>query len=98
MGVGMVWRTDSACLLSCLPRVRPSEMRPLLWLTGQMTTMEKNCTLLLHYDKSTPPNEEEIREQLESKDVEQKQEGMKSLISLQVSWLAEPSLADPSPR
>ena len=63
-----------------------------------MTTMEKNCTLLLHYDKSTPPNEEEILEQLESKDVEQKQEGMKSLISLQVSWLAEPSLADPSPR
>lgn len=47
--------------------------------------MEKNCTLLLHYDKSTPPNEEEIREELESKDVEKKQEGMKTLISLQVS-------------
>ena len=32
-------------------------------------SMERNCTVLLHYDKNTPPNEDEIREELESKEV-----------------------------
>ena len=31
--------------------------------------MERNCTILLHYDKNTPPNEDEIREELEHKEV-----------------------------
>jgi len=54
--------------------------------------MERNCTLLLHYDKSTPPNEDEIREDLESKDVEKKVEGMKTLISLQLNGEMMPRL------
>ena len=41
------------------------------------------CTLLLfNHDKGAPPNEEEIREELESKEVEKKAEGLKTLISL----------------
>ena len=32
-------------------------------------SMERNCTILLHYDKNTPPNEDEIREELEHKEV-----------------------------
>ena len=44
-------------------------------------SMERNCTLLLHYDKSTPPNEEEIREDLESKDVERKVEGLRKRLA-----------------
>ena len=32
--------------------------------------MERNCTILLHYDKNTPPNEDEIREELEHKEVD----------------------------
>ena len=33
-------------------------------------SMERNCTILLHYDKNTPPNEDEIREELEHKEVD----------------------------
>ncbi len=44
--------------------------------------MEKNCTLLLHYDKAAPPNEDEIRELLESHDLAHKHEAMQTLISL----------------
>ena len=54
--------------------------------------MEKNCTLLLHYDKSTPPNEDEIREQLESKSPDEKVSGLKILISLQLQGEQMPKL------
>ena len=53
---------------------------------------ERNCTLLLHYDKSTPPNEEEIREQLESKNPDEKVDGLKMLISLQLQGEPMPNL------
>lgn len=46
----------------------------------------------MHYDKSTPPNEDEIREQLESKDVEQKVAGLKTLISLLLNGEVMPKL------
>lgn len=54
--------------------------------------MERNCTLLLHYDKATPPNEEEIRELLESKEPEKKVEAMKTLISLQLNGESMPKM------
>lgn len=54
--------------------------------------VEKNCTLLLHYDKTTPPNEDEIREQLESKSPDEKVSGLKTLISLQLQGEQMPSL------
>eukprot|EP00967_Tisochrysis_lutea_P126925 scaffold215340_cov14-Tisochrysis_lutea.AAC.1 len=54
--------------------------------------MERNCTLLLHYDKATPPNEDEIRELLESKEVEKKVEAMKTLISLQLNGESMPKM------
>uniref|UniRef100_A0A7S0NXF0 Coatomer subunit beta n=1 Tax=Calcidiscus leptoporus TaxID=127549 RepID=A0A7S0NXF0_9EUKA len=57
-----------------------------------MAAAERNCTLLLHYDKSTPPNEEEIREELEAKETEKKCEGMKTLISLQLNGEMMPKL------
>jgi coatomer subunit beta len=53
---------------------------------------EKNCTLLLHYDKNTPPNEEEIREELEAKEVDRKISGLKTLISLQLNGEMMPKL------
>ncbi|KAL3933618.1 MAG: hypothetical protein SGPRY_000206 [Prymnesium sp.] len=52
-----------------------------------------NCTLLLfNYDKGTPPNEEEIREELESKEIPKKVEGLKTLISLLLSGESMPKL------
>ena len=53
---------------------------------------ERYCYVLMHYDKSTPPNEDEIREQLESKDVEQKVAGLKTLISLLLNGEVMPKL------
>lgn len=57
-----------------------------------MSAMERNCTLLMHYDKATPPNEEELRELLESKDPSKKVEAMKTLISLQLNGESMPKM------
>mmetsp|Transcript_218 Transcript_218/g.728 ORF Transcript_218/g.728 Transcript_218/m.728 type:complete len:948 (-) Transcript_218:175-3018(-) len=57
-----------------------------------MSAMERNCTLLLHGKEATPPNEEEIRELLEDKDVEKKQEAMKTLITLQLNGEPMPKM------
>jgi len=54
--------------------------------------MERNCTILLHYDKNTPPNEDEIREELEHKEVEKKVSGLKTLISLTLNGEVMPKL------
>mmetsp|Transcript_3141 Transcript_3141/g.10368 ORF Transcript_3141/g.10368 Transcript_3141/m.10368 type:complete len:966 (+) Transcript_3141:105-3002(+) len=54
--------------------------------------MERNCTILLHYDKAAPPNEEEIKEQLESKDVKRKVEGLKATIQLMLNGETMPKL------
>lgn len=54
--------------------------------------MERNCTLLLHYDKATPANEDEIKEQLESKDVPTKVGALKATIQLILSGETMPSL------
>jgi coatomer subunit beta len=52
--------------------------------------MEHNCTLLLHYDKAIPPNEDEISDLLTAKDVASKISGLKTLISLQLNGEAMP--------
>ena len=54
--------------------------------------IERHCTVLMHYDKSTPPNEDEIREELESKEVEKKISGLKTLISLLLNGEVMPKL------
>jgi coatomer subunit beta len=54
--------------------------------------MERNCTLLLHYDKSAPPNEDEIKVDLESKDIKVKVEALKSTIQLTLNGESMPSL------
>lgn len=54
--------------------------------------MERNCTLLLHFDKSTPPNEDEIKEQLENKDVPTKIGALKATIQLILNGETMPSL------
>ena len=54
--------------------------------------MERNCTVLLHYDKNTPPNEDEIREELEHKEVDKKVSGLKTLISLTLNGEVMPKL------
>jgi coatomer subunit beta len=52
-----------------------------------------NCTLLLlHFDKSTPPSEDEIREELESKELDKKVGGLKTLISLLLNGEVMPKL------
>ena len=55
-------------------------------------SMERNCTILLHYDKNTPPNEDEIREELEHKDIDKKISGLKTLISLTLNGEVMPKL------
>ena len=55
-------------------------------------SMERNCTVLLHYDKNTPPNEDEIREELEDKEVDKKVSGLKTLISLTLNGEVMPKL------
>ncbi len=57
-----------------------------------MSAMERNCTLLMNYDKSTPPNEDEIRELLEAKEPEKKIEALKTLISLQLNGESMPKM------
>ena len=54
--------------------------------------IERYCSVLMHYDKSTPPNEDEIREDLESNDVEKKINGLKTLISLLLNGEVMPKL------
>ena len=54
--------------------------------------MDRGFSLLLYYDKSVPPNEGEIREQLESNDVAEKISGLKTLISLQLQSEQMPRL------
>ncbi|KAJ1624975.1 hypothetical protein T492DRAFT_911268 [Pavlovales sp. CCMP2436] len=54
--------------------------------------MERNCTLLLHFDKSAPPNEDEIKEQLENKDVASKVSALKTTIQLMLNGESMPSL------
>ena len=61
-------------------------------MIGGTAVHEKFCTVLMHYDKSTPPNEDEIREELESKDVEKKISGLKTLISLILNGEVMPKL------
>jgi len=53
---------------------------------------ERFCTVLMQYDKTTPPNEDEIREELESKEVTRKVSGMKTLISLLLNGEVMPKL------
>lgn len=57
--------------------------------------MERNCTILLHYDKSAPPHEEELKEQLESKDVVSKRNALKSTIQLMLNGEVMPGLLMP---
>lgn len=57
-----------------------------------MSAMERNCTLLMHYDKATPPNEEELRELLEAKEVDKKVDALKTLISLQLNGESMPKM------
>jgi hypothetical protein len=54
--------------------------------------MERNCTLLLHFDKSAPPNEDEIKVQLEAKDVAMKIGALKATIQLMLNGETMPSL------
>ena len=54
--------------------------------------LERFCTVLMSYDKSTPPNEDEIREELEAKDVEKKVSGLKTLISLLLNGEVMPKM------
>ena len=54
--------------------------------------IERHCTVLMNYDKSTPPNEDEIREELESNDNEKKISGLKTLISLLLNGEVMPKL------
>jgi coatomer subunit beta len=54
--------------------------------------IERFCTVLMSYDKSTPPNEDEIREELEAKEVEKKVSGLKTLISLLLNGEVMPKL------
>jgi len=58
----------------------------------QNAVHERYCYVLMHYDKSTPPNEDEIREELESKDIERKVSGLKTLISLLLNGEVMPKL------
>lgn len=55
-------------------------------------SMERNCTVLLHYDKNTPPNEDEIREELEHKEIDKKVSGLKTLILLTLNGEVMPKL------
>jgi coatomer subunit beta len=61
-------------------------------LTGGTMVHERYCTVLMNYDKATPPNEDEIREELESKDVEKKVSGLKTLVSLLLNGEVMPKL------
>ncbi len=61
-------------------------------MMGSTSVHERFCTVLMHYDKSTPPNEEEIREELESKDVPTKVNALKTLISLLLNGEGMPRL------
>jgi hypothetical protein len=53
--------------------------------------IERFCTVLMSYDKSTPPNEDEIREELEAKEVDKKVSGLKTLVSLLLNGEVMPS-------
>ena len=59
--------------------------------------MERNCTLLIHYDvkgggASVAPTEDELRQELESNDVKRKVQGLKSLILLLLNGHSLPKL------
>ena len=53
---------------------------------------ERFCTVLINSDKAPPPNEEELREELESKDIEKKVVGLKKLISLLLNGESMPKM------
>ncbi|CAM8986370.1 unnamed protein product [Rhodiola kirilowii] len=54
--------------------------------------MEKSCTLLIHFDKATPALANEIKEALESNDVEAKIDAMKKAILLLLNGETIPHL------
>ncbi|XP_024365119.1 coatomer subunit beta-1 isoform X2 [Physcomitrium patens] len=57
-----------------------------------MATMEKTCTLLVHFDKGTPSLSSEIKEHLEGHDVEAKVDAMKKAIMLLLNGETIPTL------
>ncbi|GBG29303.1 Coatomer subunit beta [Hondaea fermentalgiana] len=57
-----------------------------------MTTMERNCTLLIHMDKGMPPTAQEIQEDLESGKPGQQVRGLKTLILLLLNGESLPKL------
>ena len=61
-------------------------------MLGTSAVHERYCTVLMHYDKATPPNEDEIREELEAKEVERKVSGLQTLISLLLNGEVMPKL------
>lgn len=61
-------------------------------MINSTAVIERHCTVLMHYDKSTPPNEDEIREELESKEMDKKVSGLKTLISLLLNGEVMPTL------
>ena len=57
-----------------------------------MASMEKSCTLLVHFDKGTPALSNEIKEHLEGHDVEAKVDAMKKAIMLLLNGESIPTL------
>lgn len=59
---------------------------------AKMASMEKTCTLLVHFDKGTPALSNEIKEHLEGHDVEAKVDAMKKAIMLLLNGETIPTL------
>jgi coatomer subunit beta len=57
-----------------------------------MASMERTCTLLVHFDKGTPALSNEIKEHLEGHDVEAKVDAMKKAIMLLLNGDSIPTL------
>ncbi|KAI9123457.1 hypothetical protein K1719_004757 [Acacia pycnantha] len=59
-------------------------------------TMDKSCTLLVHFDKGTPALANEIKEALEGNDVEAKVDALKKAIMLLLNGETIPNSSSPS--
>ncbi|GJQ13953.1 hypothetical protein GpartN1_g5744.t1 [Galdieria partita] len=57
-----------------------------------MAALEKQCTLSVHYDRSTPNEVGELKKDLESNDVEKKTKALKRAILLQLNGEALPGV------
>jgi len=60
--------------------------------TTAMAALEKQCTLSVHYDRSTPNEVGELKKDLESNDVERKTKALKRAILLQLNGEALPGV------